>query len=110
MAVVPDEELCDPPSLHLDDPPGSHTPPTPLVDGAFVLSLDTVWYARVLLLFSATATTDTGFKSYDCAHVSTSETYDDPENGYYLHYINITIICSYDYCSNYADFFVLQDG
>ncbi len=58
---------------------------------AFVVSPDTVWYARVLLLVSASAKTDTGSKSIDCALVSTLETYDDPENGNYLcytHYCN----------------------
>jgi hypothetical protein len=44
-----------------------------------MVSPDTVWYARVLLLFSASAATDTGSKSF--ALVSTMETYDDPENG-----------------------------
>ena len=60
--------------------------------GAFVVSPSTVWYARVLLLFSASATTDAGSKSFECALVSTLETYDDPENGNYMHYIN------YIYC------------
>jgi hypothetical protein len=54
---------------------------------AFVVSPETVWYARVLLLFSASAKTDTGSKSFDCALVSMMETYDDPENGYYMHYM-----------------------
>ena len=42
--------------------------------------------------------TDTGSKSFECALVSTLETYDDPENGnydyctYYSNYINNTII------------------
>jgi hypothetical protein len=59
--------------------------------GAFVVLPDTVWYARVLLLFSASAITDTGFKSFECAFVSTLETYDDPENGnYYYNYFNYT--------------------
>ena len=58
--------------------------------GAFVVSQETVWYARVLLLFSASAQTDTGPKSFDCALVSTMETYDDPENGWYMH---ICITC-----------------
>ncbi len=49
--------------------------------GGFIVSPDSAWYARVLLLFSATATTDTGLKSFDCALVSTMETYDNPENG-----------------------------
>jgi hypothetical protein len=60
-------------------------------NGAFVLSPDTVWYAWVLLLFSASAATDTGAKSFECALVSTLETYDDPENGNYINYI--TYIC-----------------
>ncbi len=58
-----------------------------LIDnGAFVVSLETIWYARVLLLFSASAKTDTGSKSFDCALVSTMEICDDPENGYYMYY------------------------
>ena len=60
--------------------------PPGIEPGGFVVSPDTVWYARVLLLFSASAATDTGSKSFDCAIVSTMETYDDPENGdNYLH-------------------------
>ena len=54
-----------------------------------VVSPDSVWYARVLLVFSASAMTDTGSKSFECALVSTLETYYDPENGkddYYTHY------------------------
>ncbi len=46
--------------------------------GAFVVSPDSVWYARVLLLFSATSQTDTGSKTFQCALVSTLETYNDP--------------------------------
>ncbi len=68
--------------------------PPGIENGAFVLSPDTVWwlwYARVLLLFSASATTDTGSKSLKCAIVSTLETYNDPENGnYYCNYLNYT--------------------
>ena len=55
--------------------------PPGIDNGAFVVSPDTVWYARVLLLFSASAATDTGSKSFDCALVSTLESYDDPDNG-----------------------------
>ncbi len=55
--------------------------------GAFIVSPETVWYARVLLLFSASAATDTGSKSFECALVSTLETYDDPENGNHFNYI-----------------------
>ena len=59
-------------------------------NGAFVVSPDTVWYARVLLLFSASAMTDTGSKSFECALVSTLETNDDPGNGNYIDYV---ILC-----------------
>jgi hypothetical protein len=61
--------------------------PPGIDNGAFVVSPDTVWYAWVLLLFSASAATDTGSKSLECALVSTLETYDDPENGNYINYI-----------------------
>ena len=62
--------------------------PPGIDNGAFVVSPDTVWYALVLLLFSASAMTDTGSKSFECALVSTLETYDDPDNGNYINYIN----------------------
>ncbi len=55
--------------------------PPGLDHGAFVVSPDSVWYARVLLLFSATSPWQTGSKTFDCALVSTLETYDCPENG-----------------------------
>ncbi len=58
--------------------------PPGIDNGAFVVSPDTVWYAQILLLFSASATTDTGSKSFECALVSTLETFDDPENGNYI--------------------------
>jgi hypothetical protein len=54
--------------------------------GGFVVSQDTVWYALVLLPFSFSAQTDTGSKMFDCALVSTLETYDYPENGNYQCY------------------------
>ena len=69
--------------------------PLGIDNGAFVVSPDTVWYARVLLLFSASATTDTGSKPFDCALVSTLETYDDPENGYYMHYMHYVLYVHY---------------
>ena len=82
--------------------------------GAFVVSPSTVWYARVLLLFSATATTDTGSKSFECALVSTLETYDDPENGklYELYQLHVL---SYIKCMIYIILLILimclmQDG
>ena len=75
---------------------------SPGVDnGAFVVSPDTVWYAQVLLLFSASAMTDTGSKSFDCALVSTLETFDDPENGNYVNYTYYTIYGYYGYYAYY---------
>ena len=65
--------------------------PQGIDNGAFVVSPNSVWYARVLLQFSACAITDTGSKSFKCALVSTLETYDDPDNGnyeYYIYYIH----------------------
>jgi hypothetical protein len=67
--------------------------PPGIDNGAFVVSPVSVWYARVLLLFSACAMMDTGStgKSFECAFVSTLETYDDPDNGnyeYYIYYIH----------------------
>ena len=71
--------------------------PPGIDNGAFVVSPESVWYARVLLLFSASVMTDTGSKSFDCALVSTLETYDDPENGNYMYY---TYYCNYcHYCT-----------
>ena len=61
--------------------------PPGIDNGAFVVKPETVWYARVLLLFSASLTTDTGSKALDCALVLTLETYDDPESGYYCNYM-----------------------
>jgi hypothetical protein len=62
-----------------------------------IISPDSVWYARVLLLFSASAMTDTGSKSFDCALVSTMETYNDPENGNYIHYTYYIKLCNHLY-------------
>jgi hypothetical protein len=62
--------------------------PPGIDNGAFVVSPDTVWYARVLLLFSASAMTYTGSKSFDCALVSTLETYYD--HGNYMYYSDYT--------------------
>ncbi len=55
--------------------------PPGIDNGTFVVTPESVWYTRVLLLFSqaASAQTDTGSKSFDCALMSTLETYDDPE-------------------------------
>jgi hypothetical protein len=73
--------------------------PPGIDNGAFIVSPDSVWYARVLLLFSASAMTDTGSKSFECALVSTLETYNDNENGkddYYTYYSIYTHYAHYD--------------
>jgi hypothetical protein len=45
----------------------------------FRLSINTVWYCRVLLLFSLYTRTDSGIKRHDCAFVSLLWEYDaDP--------------------------------
>ncbi len=44
--------------------------PPGIDNGAFVVSPDSVLYARVLLLFSASAMTDSGSKFFECALVS----------------------------------------
>ncbi len=81
--------------------------PPGIDNGAFVVLPNSVWYARVLLLFSACAMTDTGSKSFECALVSTLERTlapspsnvpssppwkpNDPDNGnyeYYIYYIH----------------------
>ena len=58
----------------------------------FVLTPASVWYCRVLLLFSASALTDTGSKSFDCALVSTLEKLETAGNG---NYCNYSTYCNY---------------
>ncbi len=60
--------------------------PSGIENEGFVVSPDSVGYARVLLLFSTSTQTDTGSTTFDCALVSMLETYDDPENGNNCHY------------------------
>ena len=72
--------------------------PPGIDNGAFVVSPESIWYTRVLLLFSASAMTDTESKSFDCALISTLEMYDDPKNGNYAHYT---------YYDNYYNYLVL---
>ena len=43
-----------------------------------MLTPDSVWYCRVLLLFSFSAMTDTGSRSFDCALVSVMDEYKGP--------------------------------
>jgi hypothetical protein len=86
--------------------------PPGIDNGAFAVSPDTVRYARVLLLFSASAMTDTGSKSFDCALVSTLEIFDNPENANYLiytyycyvHYNNYVYYGNYAYYSHYFNY------
>jgi hypothetical protein len=59
---------------------------------AFIVSPETFWYAGVLLLFSASAATDTGSKSFKCALVSTLEIYDDTENGNYINHLYLLCV------------------
>jgi hypothetical protein len=73
------------PDLVIIRPPGTD-------NGAFVVTPDSVWYARGLLLFSASAQIDTGSESFDCALVSMLETYDDPENANFDIIVIIVII------------------
>jgi hypothetical protein len=70
--------------------------PPGIDNGAFVVSPDSVWYASVLLLFSTSAMTDTGSKTFECALVSTLETYNDPDNGNNIHYSNYTYYAYYN--------------
>jgi len=42
----------------------------------FRVSINTVWYCRVLLLFSFYTSTDSGIKRHDCAFVSLLWEYD----------------------------------
>ena len=44
--------------------------PPGIDNGTFVVSPDSVWYARVLLLFTATSQTNTGSKTFDCALIN----------------------------------------
>ena len=60
--------------------------------GGFVLTPDSVWYCRVLLLFSVSALTDNGSKSFYCALVSTLEHYAASESG---NYCNYSTYCNY---------------
>ena len=41
--------------------------------GSFELRMDSLWFCRVLLLFSIEAQTDTGIKKFNCAYVDVLE-------------------------------------
>ena len=55
--------------------------PPGVAPGGFVLCPDSVWYCRVLLLFTASALTDTGSTTFECAFVSVLDTCDSKEHG-----------------------------
>ncbi len=89
--------------------------PPGIDNGAFVVTPDSVWYTRVLLLLSASAQTNRGSKSFDCALVSTLETYDDPEIGMVIIDIIVIIVvivfmfvllnfCHYCHYGGYCDY------
>ena len=48
-------------------------PGTPL--GTFQLRMDTVWFCKVLLLFSCVSKDDNGSKLHECAYISVLEKY-----------------------------------
>ena len=83
--------------------------PLGIDNGAFVVSPDSVWYARILLFFSATAQTDTGSKTFDCALVSTLEVYDDPDNGNYCNCFNYCHHCHYNKSSYFIEIIMTID-
>ena len=119
-----DDDFCDP--LALEDPAGAHTPPTPPVapsPSASPAPMWHHWYARVLLLFSASTNTDTGSKSFDCAVCTCVDDRNIQRSWewlikiYYTYYYNYTWCMYYMYYyTNYAYyvyiFFIVfwQDG
>ncbi len=48
-------------------------------DGGFRLSIDNVWFCKVLLLFSFESRTDSGTKDHECALVSVQWEYNGAE-------------------------------
>ncbi len=70
---------------------------------------DSVWYELVLLLFSATAQTDTRSKIFDCALVLTLEVYDDPDNSNYCNYFYCCHYCHYNTLSYFIAIIVIID-
>ncbi len=84
--------------------------PLGIDNGWFVVSSDSVWYARVLLLFSTSGQSDTESKTFRCTPVSTLETYDDPENGDYCHYCNLCYWFYYHIYNYYLHFLYCAGG
>jgi hypothetical protein len=75
--------------------------PPGIDNGAFVVSPDSIWYALLLLLFSATAQTDTWSKTFDCALMLTLEVYDYPDNGNFCHFCHFCPSIYILDCCNY---------
>ena len=61
--------------------------PAGIPPGCFILTPDSVYYCQIQLLFSFSAMTDTGSKSFDCALVSVLEPYEGAFAGGYLNYL-----------------------
>ena len=90
--------------LALVRPPG-------IEHGGFVLTPDSVWYCRVLLLFSFSAMTDTGSKSFDCALVSVMERHEGLlASGNYLSYFDYLTYLTYLNICIIIDLFDLFDS
>jgi hypothetical protein len=49
--------------------------PPGISDGAFQLTMDNIWFCKLLLLFKIHTKTDTGMQYLDCAYVSVLEEY-----------------------------------
>ncbi len=74
--------------------------------GELVATPDLVWY--ILLLFSASAHTDTEWKSFDCALVFTFEFHVDLENGNFSHdYVNYIHYSRYLYLINVIHYLII---
>ncbi len=59
----------------------------------FRVSINTVWYCRVLLLFSFYTRTDSGIKRHNCAYVSVLWDYDkDPPVLTYAEFVSVYLI------------------
>lgn len=66
--------------------------PPGIAPGTFRLSMDNVWFCRVLMLFSFVATSDRGRQQHDCAFVSVLEEYTGRRRPDWLAQANSTMI------------------
>ncbi len=74
--------------------------PLGIDSGTFMVSPKSFWYALALPFFSATAQTETGSKTFDCALMSTLGVNDDPDQGHFFIIIVVVIIFIMIYCLN----------